>query len=106
MNLAAWSSQLAGLRRDSAASSKLLAASSCLPHLAHALGEQLPPILVVDLLAKNLLRAIRGELPGELGQLLPRVLDAIVHFVPRGLQNLLRLGLGGGDHLALLPLAV
>src|SRR4051812_24030800 len=79
---------------------------SCFTHLTDALGKKLPSVRVGDRLAKQLLRAVRGELPGVLGELLPRVLDAVVHLAARRLQNLLCLGFRRRDQLALLALAV
>jgi hypothetical protein len=58
------------------------------------------------ILSRGSVRRARCELAGELGELGPRVLEPVVHFVARVGEDLLRLGLGRHDELALLALAL
>ena len=70
----------------------------------HALSEQLPPVLVGDLLAQDVLRALRGQLPRVFGELMACVFDSVVDIASRRLKNLLCFRPRRGDHLFFLAL--
>src|SRR6185369_11888274 len=74
--------------------------------LLHAVGEEIVPVFVVDLLAQERLGARAGELTGVLGQLMAGALQLVVDFVAGGGEDLLRLRFSRGDQLALLALAL
>src|SRR5256885_9972270 len=74
--------------------------------LLQAVAKEFLAIGVGRLLAKELLRALAGKLPGVFGQLVACMLEAIVDFSPRAGEYLLRLGFSGRDQLAFLTFAL
>src|SRR6185503_16457135 len=61
-----------------------------LAHLSQTILEQPPFVVLGDGVAEELLGALGGELAGVFGELVARVLEPVVDFVARGLEDLRR----------------
>src|SRR4051812_28985909 len=77
-----------------------------LTDLPQAVLKQFLLIGLGDPLFEDRFGSFAGQLAGVLRQFVTRMLQAVVHFVARRLQDFLRFGFGSGDELALLTIAL